>query len=171
MIGQISTAYGQQRRFSYGCGSGHIFNSMLRSIGRPARSAPPCEFIVRTGSPERKWCRRHTWRLPVGYADFPKEVAVPPFSWITQTYNLVPKTSMPHIGHFAALEQPDLLVADIRKFFAKIDQRSKAGNCSLIRNACETDWPSKSRCQVYMSAKKILDCFCGCGLSCTSCRH
>ena len=60
---------------------------------------------------------------PVGYADFPKEVAVPPFSWITQTYNIVQKTGMPKGGHFAALEQPDLLVADIRKFFAKIDQK------------------------------------------------
>ena len=56
---------------------------------------------------------------PVGYADFPKEVAVPPFSWIAQTYNIVQKTCMPKGGHFAALEQPDLLVADIRKFFAK----------------------------------------------------
>jgi pimeloyl-ACP methyl ester carboxylesterase len=60
---------------------------------------------------------------PVGYADFPKEVAVPPFSWITQTYNIVQKTGMPKGGHFAALEQPDLLIADIRKFFAKIDQK------------------------------------------------
>jgi epoxide hydrolase len=60
---------------------------------------------------------------PVGYADFPREVAVPPFSWITQTYNIVQKTGMPKGGHFAALEQPDLLVADIRKFFAKIDQK------------------------------------------------
>jgi epoxide hydrolase len=60
---------------------------------------------------------------PVGYADFPKEVAVPPFSWITQTYNIVQKTGMPKGGHFAALEQPDLLVADIRNFFAKIDQK------------------------------------------------
>ena len=60
---------------------------------------------------------------PVGYADFPKEVAVPPFSWITQTYNIVQKTGMPKGGHFAALEQPDLLVADIRKFFAKVDQK------------------------------------------------
>jgi epoxide hydrolase len=60
---------------------------------------------------------------PVGYADFPKEVAVPPFSWITQTHNIVQKTGMPKGGHFAALEQPDLLVADIRKFFAKIDQK------------------------------------------------
>jgi hypothetical protein len=58
---------------------------------------------------------------PVGYADFPKEVAVPPFSWITQTYNIVQKTRMPKGGHFAALEQPDLLIVDIRKFFAKID--------------------------------------------------
>ena len=60
---------------------------------------------------------------PVGYADFPKEVAVPPFRWITQTYNVIQKTGMPKGGHFAALEQPDLLVADIRKFFAKIDQK------------------------------------------------
>src|ERR1700735_551995 len=64
---------------------------------------------------------------PVGYADFPKEVAVPPFSWITQTYNIVQRTGMPKGGHFAALEQPDLLVADIRKFFAKNDQK-KAEN-------------------------------------------
>ena len=28
---------------------------------------------------------------PVGYADFPKEVAVPPFSCITQTFNIVQK--------------------------------------------------------------------------------
>src|SRR5579871_426989 len=60
---------------------------------------------------------------PVAYADFPREVAVPPFSWITQTYNIVQKTDMPKGGHFAALEQSDLLVADIRKFFAKIDQK------------------------------------------------
>jgi microsomal epoxide hydrolase len=60
---------------------------------------------------------------PVGYADFPREVAVPPFRWITQTYNVVQKTEMPKGGHFAALEQPDLLLDDIRKFFAKVDQK------------------------------------------------
>src|ERR1700734_1294048 len=60
---------------------------------------------------------------PVGYADFPKEVAVPPLSWITQTYNIVQRTGMPKGGHFAALEQPDLLVADIREYFLKIDQK------------------------------------------------
>jgi hypothetical protein len=53
----------------------------------------------------------------------PKAVAVPPLSWITQTYNVEQKTGMPKGGHFAALEQPDLLVADIGKVFAKIDQK------------------------------------------------
>jgi len=62
-------------------------------------------------------------QTPVAYADFPREVAVPPFRWITQTYNVVQKTEMPRGGHFAALEQPDLLLDDIRKFFAKVDQK------------------------------------------------
>jgi len=60
---------------------------------------------------------------PVAYADFPSEVAVPPFRWITQTYNVVQRTEMPKGGHFAALEQPDLLLEDIRKFFEKINQK------------------------------------------------
>src|SRR5580704_12539411 len=60
---------------------------------------------------------------PVAYADFPREVAVPPFRWITQTYIVVQRTEMPKGGHFAALEQPDLLLEDIRKFFAKVDQK------------------------------------------------
>ena len=66
---------------------------------------------------------------PIGYADFPKEVAVPPFRWVTQTYNVVQRTEMPKGGHFAALEQPDLLIDDIRKFFAKVDQKQ-----DMIRN-------------------------------------
>jgi pimeloyl-ACP methyl ester carboxylesterase len=60
---------------------------------------------------------------PVAYADFPKEVAVPPFRWITLTYNVVQRTEMPRGGHFAALEQPDLLLDDIRKFFTKVGQK------------------------------------------------
>jgi hypothetical protein len=30
---------------------------------------------------------------------------------------------MPKGGHFAALEQPDLLLDDMRNFFAKVDQK------------------------------------------------
>jgi len=60
---------------------------------------------------------------PVAYADFPKEVFASPISWIDQTYNVVQKTEMPRGGHFAALEQPNLLVDDIRKFFSKVPQK------------------------------------------------
>jgi len=57
---------------------------------------------------------------PVAYADFPKEVFATPLSWIKQTYNVVQYSEMSKGGHFAALEQPDLLVQDIRLFFSKL---------------------------------------------------
>jgi microsomal epoxide hydrolase len=57
---------------------------------------------------------------PIAYADFPKEVLASPLSWIEHTYNVVQFTEMPKGGHFAALEQPDLLVSDVRKFFATL---------------------------------------------------
>jgi pimeloyl-ACP methyl ester carboxylesterase len=60
---------------------------------------------------------------PVAYADFPKEVFACPFSWLARTYNVVQRTEMPKGGHFAALEQPDLLLEDIRKFFEKLSDK------------------------------------------------
>jgi pimeloyl-ACP methyl ester carboxylesterase len=57
---------------------------------------------------------------PTAYADFPKEVLASPLTWIKRTYNVVQVTEMPRGGHLAALEQPDLLVEDVRKFFAKV---------------------------------------------------
>lgn len=57
---------------------------------------------------------------PVGYAVFPKEAIASPQRWIDQSYNVVQRTEMPKGGHFAALEQPDLLIKDIRMFFAKL---------------------------------------------------
>jgi pimeloyl-ACP methyl ester carboxylesterase len=60
---------------------------------------------------------------PVAYADFPKEVATPPYRWIAERYNVVQRTEMPRGGHFAALEQPDLFLRDVRMFFAKISPK------------------------------------------------
>ena len=62
-------------------------------------------------------------QTPVAYADFPKEVYASPLSWIKQTYDVVQYTKMPKGGHFAALEQPNLLLDDIRKFFIEVDQK------------------------------------------------
>jgi pimeloyl-ACP methyl ester carboxylesterase len=57
---------------------------------------------------------------PVGYAIFPKEAVAAPLRWIQERYHLVQTTEMPRGGHFAALEQPDLFLRDVQRFFAKV---------------------------------------------------
>jgi len=56
---------------------------------------------------------------PLGVASFPKEVMRAPRAWVEKSYNVVHWTDMPRGGHFAALEQPELLVDDIRKFYRR----------------------------------------------------
>lgn len=54
---------------------------------------------------------------PTAVALFPKEMlAWPPRSYAERMYNIRRWTEMPRGGHFAALEEPDLLVNDIRAF-------------------------------------------------------
>jgi pimeloyl-ACP methyl ester carboxylesterase len=55
--------------------------------------------------------------VPTGCALFPKEITVPPRRWVEARYNLTRWTEMPRGGHFAALEEPTLLVDDVRAFF------------------------------------------------------
>lgn len=56
---------------------------------------------------------------PMGFALFPKEINVPPRAWVERGMGraLTHWTEMPRGGHFAAMEQPELLVEDVRKFF------------------------------------------------------
>lgn len=54
--------------------------------------------------------------VPTGIARFPREVVRLPRSWLERRYNLVHWSEMPRGGHFAALEQPGLLVDDLRAF-------------------------------------------------------
>lgn len=57
--------------------------------------------------------------VPTGVAAFPDPVfPPPPRAHAEKTYNVVRWTEMERGGHFAALEQPDLLLADMRAFFA-----------------------------------------------------
>lgn len=58
--------------------------------------------------------------LPTGIAAFPKEIGRAPRSWCEPNYNITHWTKMPRGGHFAAFEQPDLFVEDVRKFFATV---------------------------------------------------
>jgi len=55
--------------------------------------------------------------VPTAVALFPAELlSWPPRSYVERVYNISRWTGMPRGGHFAALEQPDLLVEDIRAF-------------------------------------------------------
>lgn len=55
--------------------------------------------------------------VPTACALFPAEMlAWPPRSYVDRLYNVQRWTELPRGGHFAALEQPELLVDDIRKF-------------------------------------------------------
>ena len=54
---------------------------------------------------------------PTGFALFPHELALVPRSWCEDSYNVTRWTAMPRGGHFAALEEPGLLVDDVRAFF------------------------------------------------------
>lgn len=56
-------------------------------------------------------------RAPTGIAIFPYEIAPPVRTIAEQTNNIVHWSPQPRGGHFAALEQPALLVDDIRAFF------------------------------------------------------
>jgi pimeloyl-ACP methyl ester carboxylesterase len=54
---------------------------------------------------------------PMGLAVFPHEVFTPPRSWVERVYTVTRWTAMPRGGHFAAIEAPELLAAEIRTFF------------------------------------------------------
>lgn len=57
-------------------------------------------------------------KLPVAVSVFPDELYQAPKSWAEQAYpNLVHYNRLPKGGHFAAWEQPELLVNEIRTGF------------------------------------------------------
>ena len=56
-------------------------------------------------------------QVPSGMAIFPQEISRPPREWAERSYNVCRWTEMPGGGHFAALEEPELLAEDIRAFF------------------------------------------------------
>lgn len=59
--------------------------------------------------------------VPTGVAAFPDPVFVPPpRSFAEKTYNVVHWSDMPRGGHFAAMEEPELLLADLRAFIGKV---------------------------------------------------
>lgn len=69
--------------------------------------------------------RHHPWALgpgerievPTGFARFAVEITRPPREWVERACNLQRWADLPRGGHFAALEEPEALVEEIRAFF------------------------------------------------------
>jgi len=58
---------------------------------------------------------------PMGYAEFPREILSPPRSLAARVYTDIRRWSaMPRGGHFAALEQPELLANEVKAFFGAL---------------------------------------------------
>ncbi len=56
--------------------------------------------------------------VPTGVAVFPKEIVTPVRSWMQDDFTDIRHwTEMPRGGHFAAFEQPQLFVEDVRNYF------------------------------------------------------
>ncbi len=72
--------------------------------------------------------RHQPWRLgrgeriavPTAVAAFPGEIIRPPRAWAARVCNLQRWTPMAAGGHFAALEEPQALVEDIRAFYREL---------------------------------------------------
>ncbi len=65
--------------------------------------------------------------VPMGYAAFPKEIRHPPLSIAAQTYTDIRRwTVMERGGHFAALEQPAALAAEVTAFFRPLRGTAQA---------------------------------------------
>jgi pimeloyl-ACP methyl ester carboxylesterase len=58
--------------------------------------------------------------VPTALAVFPKEIYKPPRAWAEKVYAVKQFSVFEKGGHFAAMEQPAALVADVRKFFATV---------------------------------------------------
>ncbi len=59
---------------------------------------------------------------PTGAAIFPKDLIPSPKEYADRFFNIVKWTNMPKGGHFAAMEQPEILATDIREFALQLNK-------------------------------------------------
>ena len=60
--------------------------------------------------------------MPTGYCEFPLEILRPPREAAARTFTDIRRWSVMHKGgHFAALEQPEALAAEISAFFGGLN--------------------------------------------------
>ncbi len=92
-----------------------LTNVMIYWVTETMPSAVRLYYESRRNRPERP--RVET---PTAVAVFPGEIFFSPRKWVETRYNVRQWTDMPRGGHFAAMEEPQLFVADVRKFFRTV---------------------------------------------------
>lgn len=65
-------------------------------------------------------------KVPAGFAIFSKDLLTPPRQWAERFFNVQRWSLMPRGGHFAAMEEPELLVQDIREYLRPMRQLKQA---------------------------------------------
>lgn len=70
--------------------------------------------------------------VPTAVAQFKTDL-LPPREFAGKFFNIQHWTKMPRGGHFAAMEQPELLVEDIRKFVSSLQVKAQAEGFLEVR--------------------------------------
>jgi pimeloyl-ACP methyl ester carboxylesterase len=79
-----------------------------------------------TSSARLYWEHRHERvdpeyvAVPTGVGRYPKEILRYPRPWVERQYHVTYWNELPRGGHFAAMEQPDLFIGDLRAFFRTV---------------------------------------------------
>jgi pimeloyl-ACP methyl ester carboxylesterase len=72
-------------------------------------------YRANAATPPAQFARRV--EVPSGFALFPADILRPPRAWLERTANVVRVTEPTRGGHFAAFEEPELYVEELRAFF------------------------------------------------------
>ena len=83
----------------------------------------------------KKWIRSS--KVPTAFALFPKDISQPPRELAERFFNVQRWTEMPRGGHFAAMEEPELLAEDIRTWFRSFRNGSGVGKVPVREPALE----------------------------------
>lgn len=76
-------------------------------------------FLLRADTGlQRGWSKAYVSK-PSGYSFFPQELMPIPISWAKTACNMVSTVAHDSGGHFAALEKPHELLADVEEYIKK----------------------------------------------------
>ena len=97
------------------------------------------------GKGARKFQDGRRIEVPVGFLIPPNDTSPPPpGSVLQQSYNVVRRTDAPTGGHFAALEQPELFIGDVRSFV----RACRGSESQSVRSPWQVDADISSHSQI-----------------------